>query len=182
MFPFSHHTSSGVITSQCLPDDCHTVLNHWKVTEKWVCQSKRLQRELWIIVQKNKHQCGSCEEQSSLFAAFWQFENCKLTVRGLQKKRSTERVQLKTRWHLLVIGWLTAMSLLLSSQLDTRLPLEDLAHTETAVLENAARANCGNIWCSLWSFIVDESAGTLWAFLLQTASKLIHKRLDGAEA
>lgn len=113
-----------------------------------------------------------------------------MTVRSPQKRR-TKSVQLKTRWHLLVIGWLTQKSLLLLSQLDTQLPLKDLARTATAVSENASHANCGNIcvlcgvfiedvivWiCALHPHLQAHSA----AFLLQTASRLIHGCVAAAE-
>lgn len=106
------------------------------------------------------------------------------------QKRRTKSVQLKTRWHLLVIGWLTAASLLLSSQLDAQLPLKTWLTlgqlywkrqlVPTVVIsvfsvEFHWECVCVNL-CP-----TPPSAGALWAFLLQTASKLIHRRVAAAE-
>lgn len=97
------------------------------------------------------------------------------------QKTNSMSVQLKTRWHLLEIVWLTATSLLLSSQLDTRLSLKTwltqrqlywkMQLVPTVLIsvfsvEFHWRRVCVNL-CP-----TPPSVGALWAFLLQTASKL----------
>lgn len=118
--------------------------HHWN-PGKWhkVCQSKKLQYTFWIMVHKIKTPVWSFKEQSSLLL---HSGNSKLQNDSARpQKRSTESAQWKTRWHLLVIGWLTAATLLLSSQLDTWLSVETWLTWRQLYRKMQLGANCGNI-------------------------------------
>lgn len=110
--------------------------------ESWlrVCQSTK---HFWIMVQKMKTPVWSFKEQSS---PLLHSGNSKLQNDSARpQKRSTESAQWKTRWHLLVIGWLTAATLLLSSQLDTWLSAETWLTWRQLYRKIQLGANCGNI-------------------------------------
>lgn len=95
------------------------------------------------MVQKIKTQVWSFKEQSSLLLHSGTSKLQNDSARP--QMRSTESAQWKTRWHLFVIGWLMAATLLLSSQLDTWLSVETWLTWRQLCRKMQLGANCGSI-------------------------------------
>lgn len=149
---FSQHTCCSGVTSQVnfksLPVDCHTVLN-WKDTTGSVesgtkSVSLKSSSTLSDNGAKIKTPVWSFKEQSSLLLHSGNFKTAKWQCEAPEEKHWERTAENKVTF---VSDWLIDGSHFIVEQPVGHTALNrNLAHTETAVSENAA-------WCQLWQYL-----------------------------